>query len=186
MTRKGSAQRPWTTADVRYLAEHAGRIPRRDICLALKRSSMAVYKMAKRLGLSLRVPVRGLVWCDECASWRTWVSERTGSCRVCQMRERLAGREAACAEALAAMTPEQRAVYAESEAKRSTRRHAPRPQRRRTDDMGLFEAARAEREWFAAVEEWEYRRLKLPYDAAKTRLRRMREVTGSNPRKNQK
>lgn len=141
---------------------------------------------AKRLGLSLRVPVWGLAWCDECASWRTGVSERTGRCRVCEMRERLAGREAACAEAMAAMTPEQRAVYAESESRRETRKPPPRPRRPRTDGMGLFAAAKAEREWFEAVEAWEHRRLKLPYDAAKTRLRRMREATGTNPRKNSK
>lgn len=140
---------------------------------------------AKRLGISLRVPAWGLVWCDECASWRSSV-DRDGRCRVCAMRERLAGREAACAEALAAMTPEQRSVYAESEAKRATRRFMPRPVRRRTDGMGLFEAAKADRDWHIDLERWEYRRLKLPYDAAKTRLRRMREVTGTNPRKSSK
>ena len=33
------------------------------------------------------------------------------------------------------------------------------------------------------METWECRVLKLRYDAAKTRLRRMREKTGTNPRK---
>ena len=33
------------------------------------------------------------------------------------------------------------------------------------------------------MEEWELGRAKLPYDAAKTRLRRMREAIGANPRK---
>ena len=187
MTRRGDQQRPWSVADERYLAEHAGRVPLRDICLALKRSQDSVKSRAKRLGLSLRVPVWGLAWCDECATWRTSVSERTGRCRVCEMRERLAGREAACAEALAAMTPEQRALYSSTESRRGTRKKAPpRPKKPDTRAMGWFESVKAERAWHEAVEEWEYRRAKLPYDAAKTRLRRMREAVGSKKKKKSK
>jgi hypothetical protein len=47
----------------------------------------------------------------------------------------------------------------------------------------MYERDKANTEYLLALEEWEYRRLKLPYDAAKTRLRRMRNVTGTNPRK---
>ena len=50
--------------------------------------------------------------------------------------------------------------------------------------MSRYERDKAEAAYLIELEEWEYRRLKLPYDAAKTRLRRMREVTGTNPRKN--
>lgn len=184
MTRRGEAQRPWTTEEIRYLAEHAGRAPLREICRHLKRPQGAVKMRAKRLGLSLRVPVWGLVWCDECATWRTSVSERTGRCRVCEMRHRTEGREAACADALASMTSEQRALYASTESRRGTRKKpAPKPRRPDTRSMGWFEAVKAERAWHAAVEEWEFGRAKLPYDAAKTRLRRMREAIGANPRK---
>lgn len=184
MTRRGEAQRPWTTEEVRYLAEHAGREPLREICRRLKRSQSSVKARAHRMGVSLRAPAWCLAWCDECATWRTSVSERTGRCRVCEMRHRTEGREAACAEALAAMTPEQRSLYASTESRRGTRKKAdPMPKRPDTRPMGRFEAVRAERAWHAAVEEWELRRAKLPYDAAKTRLRRMREATGSNPRK---
>ncbi|MCQ5240916.1 hypothetical protein, partial [Eggerthella lenta] len=67
MTRKGSAQRPWTTDEIDRLRDMAGRLPRRDICRELKRSSGAVKMAAKRLGLSLRCCRTRLVWCDECA-----------------------------------------------------------------------------------------------------------------------
>ena len=184
MTRRGEAQRPWTTEEVRYLAEHAGRVPLREICRHLKRPQGAVKMRAKRLGLSLRAPVWGLVWCDECATWRTSVSERTGRCRVCEMRHRTEGREAACAEALAAMTPEQRALYASTEARRGTRKRPEKvPPPIIPDNATEREAELIRARYAAAVEEWEWRSLKLSYDAAKTRLRRMREKTGTNPRK---
>ena len=85
MTRKGSAQRPWTTDEIDRLRDMAGRLPRRDICRELKRSSGAVKMAAKRLGLSLRCCRTRLVWCDECAGWRSAV-DKDGRCRVCRMR----------------------------------------------------------------------------------------------------
>lgn len=185
MTRNGSSQRPWTTNELEYLRDAAGRLTRREICRTLKRSNGAVKMAAKRLGLSLRCYVQRLVWCDDCATPRSYVDKATGKCRVCSMRDRLAGREAACAEALRAMTPQQRAVYADSEAKRSTRHYParPRPQKRESCVISRYERAKAEAAYQLNLEEWEYRRAKLPYDAAKTRLRRMREVTNTNPRK---
>lgn len=183
MTRRGDSQRPWTTEEVRYLAEHAGRLPIREICRELKRSQGSVKMRAKRMGLSLRTPVWGMEWCDECATWRTSVSERTGRCRVCETRHRAEAHEAACAELLAAMGPRERAVYESTESRRGTRKApGPRPRRPDTRRMGWFDAVRAEREWLAAIEEWEWRQAKRPYDAAKTRLKRMRRAAGASPR----
>lgn len=101
------------------------------------------------------------------------------------MRDQLAGREAACAEELAAMTPGQRAVYARTEAARGTRPSSlgPRPVKRESCPASRYERDRAEAAYLLDLEEWEYRRLKLPYDAAKKRLQRMREICGTNPRK---
>lgn len=183
MTRKGSAQRPWTTDEIDRLRDMAGRLPRRDICRELKRSSGAVKMAAKRLGLSLRCCRTRLVWCDECAGWRSAV-DKNGRCRVCRMREQLAGREAACVEVYASMTPRQRAAYDDQEAKRGTRPSSlgPRPKRRESCPVSRYERDKAETAYLLALEEWEHRRL-LPYNAAKTRLKRMREVLGTNPRK---
>lgn len=184
MTRKGWSQCGWTTTEERYLAHAAGSEPLCGICRKLKRSRASVKAKAHRMGVSLRVPVWGMSWCDSCATWRTSLSERTGRCRVCEMRERIAGREAACAEALAAMTPEQRRVYERTESARGSRKAMPpRPRKPGARAMGRSDAARAEKRWLAEMERWEYLREKRIYDAAKTRLRRMREATGSNPRK---
>lgn len=125
-----------------------------------------------------------MVWCDCCATWRTSVSADTGACRVCRMRERLEGREDACAEALEAMTAEQRATYEESESLRGRRKpYPPRPKKPPTDGMTPAKAAKVEDAHLAALEAWELERVRLDYDAAKTRLRRMREKAGTNPRK---
>lgn len=101
------------------------------------------------------------------------------------MREQLAGREAACVEVYASMTPRQRAAYDDQEAKRGTRPSSlgPRPKRRESCPVSRYERDKAETAYLLALEEWEHRRLLLPYNAAKTRLKRMREVLGTNPRK---
>lgn len=189
MTRKGAAQRPWTTDEIAYLIGAAGRIPRRDICRELRRGKRSVESMVRELRLhgvdvTLRCFRPRLVWCDECASWRTCLDARTGKCRVCTMRDRLAGREDACAEALASMDPAARAVYEKSEAKRMTRKIPQRPVKRESCPVSRYEREKADDAYLRAMEQWEWQCLKLRYDAAKTRLRRMREVTGTNPRKN--
>ncbi|MCB6311791.1 hypothetical protein [Gordonibacter pamelaeae] len=185
MTRRGSEQFRWTSEEIATLRDMAGRVPATRIAVALGCSYWAVVQAAKRLGLSLRCYVTRLVWCDECAAWRSWVDPRTGRCRVCRMRDQLSGREAACAEELAEMTPAQRAVYDKSEAQRGTRPSSlgPRPRKRESCPVSRFERDRAEAAYLLDLEEWEYRRFKLPYDAAKKRLQRMREVRGTNPRK---
>lgn len=186
MMRKGSAARPWTTSEARYLATHAGRVPRREICRTLRRSSMSVKKKAARLGLSLRVPAWKMQWCDECATWRTRLNAQ-GRCPVCQKRANVAAEESRCADEMAAMTPGQRRSFEAAETRRGrVKPHAPTPKRRREDGMGPFAASKAEQEWLAAVEAWELERLAKEYDASKQRLRRMREARGTNPRKKPK
>ena len=78
-----------------------------------------------------------------------------------------------------------RQVYDKSEAQRGTRPSSlgPRPRKRESCPVSRFERDRAEAAYLLDLEEWEYRRFKLPYDAAKKRLQRMREVRGTNPRK---
>lgn len=184
MTRRGSAQRPWTTAEIDRLRDMAGRIPVREICRQLKRSRKSVEHAAARLGLSLRCCRTRLVWCDECASWRSRLND-DGKCRVCQMRDQLAGREAACVDEYVSMTPEQRAVYDEEESSRGTRPSSlgPRPTMRESCPLSRYQRDKARSDYFLAIEAWEHRRVLLPYNAAKTRLKRMREIRGTNPRK---
>lgn len=60
----------WTTSELAYLREAAGRVPLREIQLHLRRSAESVRKQAQSQGLSLRVPAWRMEWCDECATWR--------------------------------------------------------------------------------------------------------------------
>ena len=181
--RKGSHRVDWTTAEIRFLVDAAGRLPRREICQQLKRSKKSVERTAARLGLSLRCYKTQLVWCTECASWRGYVDKDTGKCRVCAKRDNLEGREAACADVMASMTPKQRATYEESESLRETRRLPTRPAMPLCENGSLYEVERTKAEWLLATEAWEYRCLKFRYDAAKVRLMRMRKCVGTNPRK---
>ncbi len=187
MTR-GGRHRAWTTREVAFLIDAAGRLPLRTICKRLGRSESAVESMASKLNrsgehLTLKCWSSRLVWCNECATWRTGIDDKTGRCRVCTMREQLRGREDACSRELAIMTPEQRLVYERTEAQRRTRKALERPQKRGSCPMSRYERSKAEERYLIDLEEWEYRTLRLRYDAAKTRLRRMREKTGRNPRK---
>lgn len=185
MTGTGSEQFKWTRENVERLRDLAGRVPAVRIAGILGCSYWSAVKAAERLGLSLRCCRVRLVWCAECASWRSEVDRRTGRCRVCRMREQLAGREAACVEEYMAMTPAQRKAYDKEEAKRGTRPSSlgPRPAKRASCPVSRFERDRAESAYLLDLEEWEHRRALLPYNAAKKRLQRMREVRGTNPRK---
>ncbi len=168
MTRRGSAQRPWTTEEIETLQELAGSIPLARIAEVLGRSGAATAKAAERLGLSTRRIRTRLVWCRECAGWRSSV-DAAGRCRVCRMREQLAGREAACAEVYSRMSPEQRAVYS-SEAKRGTRPSSlePRPRMCASCPVSRYQRDRARTDYLLALEAWEHRRLELPYNAARS------------------
>ena len=120
-------------------------------------------------------------WCDLCSTWRTKLDERTGWCRVCLMRKRYRNREEACLEALEAMKPKERERYLETETQRQMRVAPPKPKKAPAGSSD--ERENAEADYLAAVEEWELAKYKRLYDASKTRLRRMREKTGTNPRK---
>lgn len=165
------------------MANAAGKLPIESLCEALERTVASVEDAAALHGLSLACDTVQLVWCDRCATWRTSLNTRTGWCRVCSIREQLAGREDACREALTLITAKERALYEKTEAERQTRKLPPHPVKRFVSPTAQGQRSREEAAYLASVEDWEYRVLKLRYDAAKTRLRRMREKSGSNPRK---
>lgn len=180
---QGDAVRPWTESEEVYLVNAAGLLSLEDLGRALGRTEASIEEAAGRLGLDIRCVEASFVWCDHCATWRTRLNGRTGWCRICTMREQLRGRERACSEALAAMPPSARAVYEKTEAERQTKRLPPHPVKRLVSTAPDGRPRMEEARYLAEMEEWEYRVLKLRYDAAKTRLRRMREKTGTNPRK---
>lgn len=178
-----SSGSPFSEPERTYLRNSAGKLPAADIARALDRDTASVEQAARELDLPLDLPATKLAWCDKCATWRTRIDKRTGWCRVCSLREQLVRREEACAEALEAMAPQQRAVYEKTEAERATKRLPPCPFKKHVPASRRSERSVEDARYLAALETWECRVLKLRYDAAKTRLRRMREKNGTNPRK---
>lgn len=183
--RKGEARRDWTTAEVGYLLDAAGRVPRREICRHLRRSRKSVERKAACLGLSLRCYVRRLRWCPACATWRSTVRDETGQCRVCEKREQLERSEDRVSAALARLGIEQRAAYEAWESKRSSA-VPPKPLKPESCPVSRYERAKAEDRHLRDVERWEVACLDRRINANKTRLRRIREKTGDNPRKKSK
>ena len=98
-------RRSWTTSEVRFLKKWAGRISANEICEALGRSKASVQSKVCELrkggeGVSLRHYESVLVWCPNCATWRTKVFKGTGLCLVCRLRSRVDRCRRRCEEAL--------------------------------------------------------------------------------------
>lgn len=177
--RKGFRKRDWTAEELSWLAEHAGKLPLRSIADHLGRTQGAVKQAARRAGVSLRCGMPQLAWCPRCATWRSSVAPE-GTCRVCREQDKLDGRKAACEQALAAMTPEQRSRYQAAERWRGPRKteDRPKPGVSASSPASMRSRRLAQQRHLLEVEEWEWRRLRRAYDAEKTRLSRMRRACG--------
>ena len=184
--RKGQKTQPWTTAEERYLAEHAGIDPVRQICRELKRSRASVKTKASRLGLSLRTYERLTVICPKCGKARaksgSWTG-RTGFCEVCRMRDSYEAALRAQAEAYGRLPPGMRPEYDLSQAATGRSRLPPKPPTPKLSGLDRARRERADELHDIEVERWEKQCLKLLTDAAKQRTKRMREKSGTNPRK---
>lgn len=184
--RKGQKTQPWTTSEERYLAEHAGIDPVRKICRELKRSYSSVTTRASRLGLSLRTFERLTVICPKCGKARaksgSWTG-RTGFCEVCRMRDSYEAALRAQAEAYAQLPPGMRPEYDISQSATGRSRLPPKPPSPRLSGLGTAHRVRAGELHDIEVEAWEKQCLKLLTDAAKQRTKRMREKSGTSPRK---
>lgn len=183
MTRKGAKQNAWTTQEEKYLLDNAGVLTRREICRHLKRSSKSVKHKAERLGISLRCYTGKLTWCNQCATWRTTVSERTGYCRVCAKREMLARSEQRVSEELAHLNFNQRNKCMQEEAHRGTRQPPQKPVKQASTVGSLYARKKAEEVYLKDLERWEVACLDQLINANKTRLKRIRQKLGTNPRK---
>lgn len=186
MARKAGADRPWTTDEERYLVEHAGIDTVRSICRELRRSRRSVEAKASRLRVSLRHFERLTVICPKCGEARAksgnW-QQRTGVCDVCRKRAAYEDALRRQAEAYEALDHVQRAVYDATDARTGRSKVLPRPSDPDTSGMDRAHAQRARELHAIEVERWELARLKLLTDAAKQRTKRMREKTGTNPRR---
>lgn len=184
--RKGARRIDWSTKDLKYLRDNAGIIPMRQICKHLKRSKNSVDWMARHIGVSLRCYKRKMSWCPVCATWRSTLSDKTGMCRVCSKKKMLEDGEMRVSQELEKLTLEQRAEYNDQEVHRRTRRIPPKPIKLKVDPKNHYKYAKEEERYLREIEAWEIKCLDLRIDANKTRLKRIRQKSGSNPRKNSK
>ena len=169
--------RDWTVAEVRWLVEHAGRIPKREICSHLKRGSRAVEAKARRLrqagvSIQLRHHVTRLQTCPSCGCARA-TCEETGICEVCRRRAQLGRVQAAIAAELAKLPPDERAVYERTEAEVEGRVHEPPPKLKVDPGAPAHVRDRAVEAHARAVERWEVDRLKRQIKAAQRRKERI-------------
>ena len=174
-----SRGRSWTTSEVRLLMEWAGRRPLPDICNDLGRTEASVRSKVgelRRCGadVSLRYYESKLVWCPNCATWRTRVFGRTGTCLVCRLRERVARSERRCEEALASLPDEARAEFLSKQFKRGSVA-SPMPRADAPEGASRYEATKAEAEHAVLVEHWEVDHLRKMANAEKMRLSRIRK-----------
>lgn len=182
MTKKGARQRPWTTEEVRRLVDMAGRVTRREICRALRRSSRSVVRKAeelRRVGVpvDLRCFRSTLVLCPSCGR-RSALLGSEGICEACRRTQQLARIEAEVSDLLAALPESERALYAETEAERETGAE-PMPAMLPTRGVSRYRAAANEDRNDRAMEQWRVRRLRRLVKAAQKRKERIRRKVES-------
>ena len=172
------ARKNWTTSEIKRLCDWAGRRPLREICEELGRSEASVRGKARELRkegreISLRFYESNLVWCSNCATWRTKVFSKTGACLVCRLRERVDRAKAKCDGALSALPDEARAEFLSKQSKRGS---CPpqKPKLVSPRDNSPYEVKKAQVANALAAEEWQVAYLRKMANAEKTRLLRIR------------
>lgn len=190
------AGRAWTTREIRYLLDNAGRVPEADICAELGRTSRAVESMAHRLRLQgvrleLRQYVPRVERCPECggpmdalrgqgfAPGRPKPPRAAPSmCLACRHRLKAEGLRDEAARLLASAPYAVRASY-ESHGSRLLGANmappSPRPEAPRIPEGAPWpQRKRAEERHQIAVEEWAAEGQFRAMRAAQRRLERIR------------
>lgn len=180
--RKGSRRNDWTVAEEQFLVANAGRIPKRDICQMLKRSSASVKMKAAALRRSgvdvcLRHYSSTLEPCPSCGKPSASI-DRTGMCEPCRRRDQLAAIHARIADLLPLLPPEERDLYERTEAKTESRAD-PLPEPPDTEGMTAYRASYAEEAHAIAVEACVSGNLRREVKAAQKRKERIEKKVKS-------
>lgn len=183
--RKGSKRIDWTTSETAYLMKNASKVSQRDICCHLKRSAKSVERKAAHLrsegfDVNMRTCKSRTRICPSCGHARSRFS-RKGFCRVCDARSRYAAAKERQAQAYAPLSIGLKVEYDKQEAKIESSL-PPHPIRGKPPE-GKSAARRWEERCDIETEKWELKCLERLTNAAKKRTQRMREHTGTNPRK---
>lgn len=178
-------RKSWTTSEVRCLLEQAGKRPLSDICAELGRTEASIKSKAAELRrsgqkVSLRFYESELVWCPNCATWRTKVFRATGMCLVCRLKKRVGRAERKCEEALAALPDETRAEFLSKQHKRGSA--VPlKPKVVPPTGNTPYETMKFQADSATAIELWEVACLRKMANAEKTRLSRIRRKADKVP-----
>lgn len=176
--RKGAKRRDWSVEEERYLAASAGRVPKRDICLKLRRSSKSVERKAAAMraagaDVDLRCYRPSLSPCPRCGCMSGTI-DRRGLCEPCRRREQLAAIQSRIAAMLPRLPAAERAVYARTESMLES--HAePLPEAPDTSGMSRWRRAYREEAHALAVERAVERNLRREVKAAQKRKERIQK-----------
>lgn len=181
--RKGSGRNDWTAAEERFLIENAGRIPKREICELLKRSSASVRCKASELrrngvNVCLRYYHPTMEPCPSCGNLSATINHK-GMCESCRRRDQLSGIEARIADLLPLLTPEQRDKYERTEANLKSRID-PLPEPPITDGLTQWQKAYREEEYARAVEATVAANLRRKIKARQKRKERIEKYVKEN------
>lgn len=173
MTRKGARQRSWSNADLNYLYLNLGKKPVKEIARRLRRSEKSVYRKADRI----RRNETSLSWCATCNSLRTLV-DRQGKCRICNLRESTERTEKESRKLIEQLDREKRENYLKNEPFRGSKREDL------AEKLSIIKQIKADKGFLVREEILELAYETRRYNAARSRLRHIREDLGISPRKN--
>lgn len=178
MTRKGCPQRDWTTSEVSYLVEMAGRIPKREICKHLRRTSSSVRGKAQDLRshgepVDLRCHRTSLEACPACGCMRSTLGKH-GICKPCRQRAQLATIHSRIAALLPRLPFEEREKYIDAESIVGSEA-IPMPQLRIPDGISHYMRCLIRDRHDRAMEAWQIRNLERQVKAAQKRKERIEE-----------
>ncbi len=171
--RKGSRRNDWTVSEEQFLIANAGKLPKREICQMLRRSSESVRQKAKALrrqgvDVCLRYYRPTLEPCPHCGNLSGTI-DRSGKCEPCRRRDQLATIQLRIADLL---SPEARATYERTEALLESKSD-PLPEPPDTDGMSGYRKAYAEEAHARAVEACVSRNLRREVKAVQKRKERI-------------
>lgn len=180
--KRGARRNEWTTADVRFLIENAGRIPKREICRQLKRSSKSVeckaaWLRAQGQPIDLRHFESKLEPCPSCGNLSATL-DRTGFCKPCRQKRQLATIHARIAHLLHFLPMNERDTYADTEAETESARHI-KPKPPQTHGKSTYAKARAKERYAIEIEAWESANLFRQIKAAQKRKERIEKKVKS-------
>ncbi|NGM17744.1 hypothetical protein GMI70_07030 [Eggerthellaceae bacterium zg-893] len=169
-------------SEVQFLAANAGKMPKRDICQMLKRSSASVKMKAAALrkagvDVCLRCYRPTLEPCPSCGRPSASI-DASGMCEPCRRRDQLAAIHARIADLLPLLPPEERDTYERTEAKVGSKRD-PLPEAPDTAGMTAYRRAYAEEAHAVAVEACVSANLRREVKAAQKRKERIEKKVKS-------